>query len=342
MRDEADRRLRPRVRLVRWLWSGLCNLFRPPVPRAAETVTPGAGAREVEPAAVPVAPQVDAKPPDPDPTDPAAPDPADVDPDPAASDADPADPDPDPADLDPDPADPDPDLVAAEPAPADPDPAGDELSGAELSGAELSGAEQSWTGAPPEPRLGAPARPDATPSSEEQDWIGTPALSDSELPEPLPAVTWSGWADQAGLPKRLEIVATTSPPTAGSTDGAGDMEPVGTAAAGRAAQMGPLVSVVLVTHEWSDGVAATVASVLAQSYLSWELLVVDDRAGAPPPPLLAGGDGRVRVLAGPRLDVAAARSRALEACQGPVLAYLEDDEIMAPGCLAALVSGLAP
>ena len=94
-----------------------------------------------------------------------------------------------------------------------------------------------------------------------------------------------------------------------------------------------LVSVVLPTRHRPALLGAAVASVLAQTHTAWELLVVDtsrDQDTRVPQ------DSRIRVIAGRDLSAAAARNRALDEVRGRVVAYLDDDNTMAPDWLHAV------
>jgi glycosyltransferase involved in cell wall biosynthesis len=118
---------------------------------------------------------------------------------------------------------------------------------------------------------------------------------------------------------------TTVPPT-----------PVPPAMVGGALRSVPLISIVLVTTTWPAGLDVSVASVSAQEYPSWELIVVDDRRPAEPPGALARGDGRVRVLLGAGRGPAAAHNRGRDAAQGQLVTYLTDGVPMPPGWLHAV------
>ena len=98
-----------------------------------------------------------------------------------------------------------------------------------------------------------------------------------------------------------------------------------------------LVSVVLTTFERPPLLAEAIASVQAQTHEHWELIVVDAGSGDETPQLLAAiDDGRVRPVAAERLATPAARNRALDLARGELVAYLDDDNVMLPGWLAAV------
>jgi len=102
----------------------------------------------------------------------------------------------------------------------------------------------------------------------------------------------------------------------------------------------PLVSVVLPTRDRRDLVGRAVSSVQNQSYHNWELLIVDDGSTDDTPEVLAGlADERVRCFRHDGTGVCAARNVALAHARGELIAYLDDDNIMHPGWLKAVVWG---
>ncbi len=100
----------------------------------------------------------------------------------------------------------------------------------------------------------------------------------------------------------------------------------------------PLVSVVTPVWNATATLAATVASVQAQTLPDWELLLVDDASTDGSPDLaaaLAAADPRIRLL--PRATnggAAAARNDAIRASRGRLLAFLDADDLWYPEKLA--------
>ena len=105
----------------------------------------------------------------------------------------------------------------------------------------------------------------------------------------------------------------------------------------------PLVSVVMPTHDterrWLD---EAIDSVRSQTYLEWELRIVDD----------CSTDGRVReaieraaaddervkpFFLEENIGISAATNRALEAAQGELVAFLDHDDVLAPEALLRVV-----
>ena len=104
--------------------------------------------------------------------------------------------------------------------------------------------------------------------------------------------------------------------------------------------MAPLVSVIIPTYNRADLVRQAVASVKAQTFRDFEIVVVDD----------GGTDGTCEALAaGPELrvlrhshrqGVAAARNTGVAAARGEWLAFLDSDDLWLPDKLARQISWL--
>ncbi len=97
------------------------------------------------------------------------------------------------------------------------------------------------------------------------------------------------------------------------------------------------VSIVLPTRDRPEWLPRAIASVLAQRYESWQLVVVDDGDTAAVEHVLAGvDDERVVTVEGPRRGLSAARNAGLDAATGDVVCYLDDDNVMHPAWLRAV------
>lgn len=100
---------------------------------------------------------------------------------------------------------------------------------------------------------------------------------------------------------------------------------------------GPLVSVVLATRDRPELLARAVASVLAQRYASWELVVVDDGSGDGTKAVIADyTDSRIVLVDGPRRGLGAARNAGVDSACGEIVCYLDDDNVMASTWLLAV------
>jgi glycosyltransferase involved in cell wall biosynthesis len=109
------------------------------------------------------------------------------------------------------------------------------------------------------------------------------------------------------------------------------------------AQVAPLVSIIIPTHiSRPPFLAEALASVIAQDWTNWEVIVVDD--GSPDPGALAelvNVDGRIRVVRQDRGGVARARNRGLAHARGDLVAFLDYDDVWYPRHLSTAVEALA-
>jgi hypothetical protein len=100
----------------------------------------------------------------------------------------------------------------------------------------------------------------------------------------------------------------------------------------------PVVSVIMPTYNRAELLPAAIASVIAQSYPNWELIVVDDGSDdGTTATLEALSDPRVRGLRVEHGGVGAARNAGLDAARGSLVAYLDDDNAMHPNWLKSVV-----
>lgn len=99
----------------------------------------------------------------------------------------------------------------------------------------------------------------------------------------------------------------------------------------------PKISIVLPTHNRAALLPRAVASVEAQRYPHWELVIVDDASADSTPQVIAGfEDPRVRSIRVAHGGVCAARNAALAEATGDIITYLDDDNTMHPLWLKAL------
>ena len=102
----------------------------------------------------------------------------------------------------------------------------------------------------------------------------------------------------------------------------------------------PKVSVVMATRNRAQLLPTAIASVEAQTYPNWELVVIDDGSEDETAELLqnlASADGRVVLRRTDGVGAATARNVGLEAATGEWVAFLDDDNVMNPGWLRAIV-----
>jgi len=87
--------------------------------------------------------------------------------------------------------------------------------------------------------------------------------------------------------------------------------------------------------------AASVGSLLSQSFADWELLAVDDGStDGTADALTAFGDARIRLLQQANAGVSAARNRALQVAQSRFVAFLDADDTWAASFLDEMLTAL--
>lgn len=97
----------------------------------------------------------------------------------------------------------------------------------------------------------------------------------------------------------------------------------------RTEKLTPLVSILMVTYNRAGYIRHAINSVLAQTYTSWELIVVDDGSVDETAAIMATyDDARIRFIRHrENKGVHAARTRALEEAQGECVAILDSDDL---------------
>jgi O-antigen biosynthesis protein len=104
----------------------------------------------------------------------------------------------------------------------------------------------------------------------------------------------------------------------------------------------PTVSVVIPCHDAAAFLAMAIDSVLAQDPPPLEVIVVDDASTDGSVDVARGYGGRVRVIASERnRGPAATRNAGAAAASGAAILFLDADDEVAPGTLAALAAALA-
>ena len=103
----------------------------------------------------------------------------------------------------------------------------------------------------------------------------------------------------------------------------------------------PDVSVVVPTFNRAHVLGASLASLLAETGVDLEVIVVDDGSTDDTARLLgAHPDPRVRGIAGPHAGIAAARNRGVAAARGRFIAFHDSDDLALPGRLGVPVAYL--
>jgi len=108
----------------------------------------------------------------------------------------------------------------------------------------------------------------------------------------------------------------------------------------------PLISVVLPTHNRAALLPRAVASVRAQLYAAWEIVLVDDGSTDDTPAVVEDlraemGPDRLQSIRVRPGGVCAARNHALASAKGSLIAYLDDDNTMHPLWLKAVAWAFA-
>lgn len=100
----------------------------------------------------------------------------------------------------------------------------------------------------------------------------------------------------------------------------------------------PRISVVVPLYNKAEHIGATIASVLAQSYTGFELVVVDDGSSDGGDEIVAAiGDKRLRLVRQENAGVSVARNRGVEESRGEYIAFLDADDEWMPWHLEELV-----
>ena len=101
----------------------------------------------------------------------------------------------------------------------------------------------------------------------------------------------------------------------------------------------PTISIITTVYDAKEYLPATVASILAQTFADFELILVDD--GSPNGcgvlcDALAAQDGRIRVLHKPNGGPASASNAGLNAARGQYISYVDSDDLLRPDFLQTL------
>jgi glycosyltransferase involved in cell wall biosynthesis len=92
----------------------------------------------------------------------------------------------------------------------------------------------------------------------------------------------------------------------------------------------PIVSVVMASYNARRFLPDALASVFAQSYASWEIIVIDDGSTDGTEEIMQAYEGKVIYLRQPNRGPSAARNRGIEIARGRYLAFLDADDLWTP------------
>lgn len=105
---------------------------------------------------------------------------------------------------------------------------------------------------------------------------------------------------------------------------------------------GPLVSIIIPAYNTAAFIAATISSILAQTYSRYEIFVVND--GSPDTPAmeaaLAPFADRINYIVQENRGISVARNRAIRASTGTYIALLDSDDVWEPDYLAVQVAAM--
>jgi hypothetical protein len=117
----------------------------------------------------------------------------------------------------------------------------------------------------------------------------------------------------------------------------GERDPTGASA--------PLVAVIMPAYNAASTIAESIASVVAQSYVNWELIVIDDGSTDETAQVVTGLglEASARLVRQENAGIGVARARGIGLARGELVAFLDSDDVWEPSILerevAAMVEG---
>ena len=102
--------------------------------------------------------------------------------------------------------------------------------------------------------------------------------------------------------------------------------------------MDNLISIITPTYNRGYIIRNPIDSILKQTYLSWELLIVDDGSTDNTEKIVGSyKDKRIKYIKQKKKDQAAARNKGLKMAQGKWITYLDSDNEFLPNYLGVMI-----
>lgn len=100
-----------------------------------------------------------------------------------------------------------------------------------------------------------------------------------------------------------------------------------------------MISIIIPLYNKQAVIARTIESILSQSYINWELIIVDDGStdGSDEVVRLYLGDQRIRYIHKPNGGVSSARNRGIKEAKGEWICYIDADDYFLPEGLKTMV-----
>ncbi len=100
-----------------------------------------------------------------------------------------------------------------------------------------------------------------------------------------------------------------------------------------------MLSIIIPLYNKQAVIARTIESILSQSYINWELIIVDDGStdGSDEVVRLYLGDQRIRYIRKPNGGVSSARNRGIKEAKGEWICYIDADDYFLPEGLKTMV-----
>src|ERR1700744_5385897 len=103
--------------------------------------------------------------------------------------------------------------------------------------------------------------------------------------------------------------------------------------------MAELISIIMPAYNAENFIGSAIESVLDQTYLNWELIVVNDGSTDQTAAIVetfAASDKRIKCISQPNMRQGAARNTGIKNSRGDLIAFLDADDLWLPGKLELL------